>query len=147
MSRDAARRAVKRAVDLAAPGRVTEWCRDAGIDPKTLRSFLSAERWPSAKTLQGIERALGWPLGRIEDLAEAVDTSEQASVPDAIRADAALLPEVRDYLLSSYHLLLRLQAMPRSGPVATERERLDAELHAEIVAAAAERGRVGVQEG
>lgn len=140
MSRETARRAVQRAVDLAAPGNRTKWCTNvAGIDPKTLRSFLRGDRWPGSQTRLDIERALGWEPGWISAMEEAPDDQRPettGSVPAAIRADTALLPEVREFLLEGYYLMLRLQAMPRA---ADEERRLNADLEAEMAEAAAER--------
>jgi ribosome-binding protein aMBF1 (putative translation factor) len=37
--------------------------RRAAVDPKTIRSLINGESWPTAKTRGRIEKALDWPDG------------------------------------------------------------------------------------
>lgn len=122
--RDAARRAVRRAVEASQLG-VYGFADRAGVDPGTLRDFLDGTRWPQSKNRNKIERALGWPDGRITDLADgvtpieepvAVVTRRPQSLPEpspellaAIEADDRLLPEAKLHLVNQIGLLLRLQ--------------------------------------
>jgi transcriptional regulator with XRE-family HTH domain len=39
--------------------------RRAGVDPKTIRSLIHGETWPTAKTRDRIEKALDWPGGTL----------------------------------------------------------------------------------
>lgn len=39
--------------------------RDCGVDPKTLRTFMSGRRWPRVDVRNAIEDALSWPRGEI----------------------------------------------------------------------------------
>lgn len=43
----------------------TALARDAGIARRTLRLFLSGERWPGVGVRTSLEQALGWPLGEL----------------------------------------------------------------------------------
>src|SRR5688500_18512912 len=70
MDEDLARRAVRRAVE--AKGGRKDFADSAGIDSGTLTDFLEGIRWPHPKTRSKIETALGWPAGRILDIAEGV---------------------------------------------------------------------------
>ena len=45
-----------------------ELARDAGIDPKTIRSLERGERWPWDKKRAAIEKALQWRFGALDDL-------------------------------------------------------------------------------
>lgn len=126
MSQDEARRVVRRAVEAHENGRVA-FARKAKLDPGTLGDFLDGRHWPQARTRNKIEKALGWPSGRISDLADGIDPSN-SGVVDAIRADTRLLPEARNHLLNQYHLLLRL-----TMPAETVAE-LEASMRADIEA-------------
>jgi len=73
VTREAARREVRRVVDAS-------WTRGsfadkAKLDPGTLGDFLDGRRWPQGGNRTKIERALGWPLGKIMDLAEAEESA------------------------------------------------------------------------
>ena len=76
MSRELARRAVRRAV--APEGRLAV-AKRAGVDPGTLASFLDGTRWPQSRTLSRIEAAIGWTPGYVFDLAEGSTTTESKS--------------------------------------------------------------------
>jgi plasmid maintenance system antidote protein VapI len=39
--------------------------RRAGVDPKTIRSLVHCESWPTARTRARIEQAVNWPAGEI----------------------------------------------------------------------------------
>jgi hypothetical protein len=47
----------------------TRFARDSGVSENTLRDFLAGKTWPIMRTMGRIERALGWPAGRIEAIA------------------------------------------------------------------------------
>jgi hypothetical protein len=57
----------------------------ASVASNGIRSFLAGERWPNAASRTKIERALGWPTGRIEDIALGNETD---GLPPAEPADA-----------------------------------------------------------
>lgn len=76
MSRELARRAVRRAI--AAEGRLA-FAKRAGVDPGTLAHFLDGNRWPQSRTTAKIEAALGWQSGHILDLVEGSTTHELPS--------------------------------------------------------------------
>lgn len=42
----------------------------AAVDSKTIYNLESRGKWPIARTRASIEKALGWPLGEIQRLAE-----------------------------------------------------------------------------
>lgn len=74
MSRDVARREVRRAVE-------EKWTRGAfaeraRIDPGTLSDFLDGKRWAQAVNRTKIEKALDWPAGSINDMADGVPPAE-----------------------------------------------------------------------
>jgi hypothetical protein len=74
VSRDVARREARRAVEV-------RWTRSAfasraAIDPGTLGDFLDGKRWPQGGNRAKIERALGWPIGAIADMADGVPVDE-----------------------------------------------------------------------
>lgn len=138
MSREVARRVARAAIEAAGRSREA-WAADADIDPKTLASFLSGERWPHATTRRRIELALAWPAGALVDIAEGVHpddvlghrrpagpaaaaaTTPAASLDliEAIRHDPHLLPEAKEHLERQYGLLLRVQAAQVSTPAKT----------------------------
>lgn len=111
MSRDVARREVRRAVEsFGGRGKFAE---KAGIDPGTLGDFLDGARWAQPRTRTKIEKALGWPAGLIMDIADGVLQEVPPPVFDvihAIRNDPNLLPEAREHLERQYGLLLRVKA-------------------------------------
>lgn len=39
--------------------------RQAGVDPKTIRSLISGDTWPTARTRERINSALDWPRGEL----------------------------------------------------------------------------------
>jgi len=41
----------------------------ARVSPNTIRNFLEGRSWPRIANLGAMEEALGWPAGRIEDIA------------------------------------------------------------------------------
>ena len=49
---------------------VPSLAKKAGIDQATIRSLLSAQRWPRKATLVRLNKALGWPEGEINRRAE-----------------------------------------------------------------------------
>lgn len=83
MSDDDARRETRRAVDATLGGRGA-FAKKAGLDPQTLSTFLNGARWPHGATLAKIERALGWPAGRITDMREGVADDPRPTTPDVI---------------------------------------------------------------
>ena len=44
---------------------LTGVAREAGVDPKTLRSLMRGEHWPSDDVQDRIERTIGWQPGQI----------------------------------------------------------------------------------
>lgn len=95
VSREAARREVRRAVDAGWARRA--FAEKAKIDPGTLSDFLEGKRWAQATNRTKIEKALGWPAGKITDLAEATDVDSPAQRPVGLGLDDAaegLPPEV-----------------------------------------------------
>jgi hypothetical protein len=112
MSREAARREVRRAVE-ASGETIAAFAARAKVDTGTLGDFLNGGRWPHTPTRRKIETALGWPAGRISDLADGPTTTTPAHSSDvlaAIEDDPALLPEAKAHLINQYELLLRIQA-------------------------------------
>lgn len=108
MSQDAARRAVRNAIDA-------RWARGAfadkaKIDPGTLGDFLDGKRWPQGRNRAKIEEALGWPVGSIEDLSEGLPL-EQVVGPS--REDADFVPTGAGGIsgISEDELLRRLDRM------------------------------------
>lgn len=106
MSRDDARREARRAVEATGLTR-SAFADQAGIDVGTLSDFLDGKRWPQAPKRRKIEERLGWPAGRISDLADGAapvtpDGEDAAFVADRGRDDVApgitddeLLAEIR----------------------------------------------------
>jgi transcriptional regulator with XRE-family HTH domain len=45
--------------------------REAGVDTGTVGDFLNGARWPYAPTLAKLDRALGFEIGTLEQMAEA----------------------------------------------------------------------------
>lgn len=120
MSRDRAVRETRRAVDATGLTRA-QFAAKAKVDQGTLGDFLNGDRWPQAPTRARIEKALGWPAGRIGELQDVeVPSAAASSVEHAIQNDTALLPEARAHLLAQYRLLLRIatEEPPVSSPAA-----------------------------
>lgn len=117
MTQDAARREVRRAVEATQLSR-RAFAERAKVDPKTLGDFLDGRRWAQQPTRNKIERALGWPSGRITDLAEGSQNAVRLPLPPppldlfaAIDGEVRLLPEVKEHLKKQVGLLLRVQAL------------------------------------
>jgi transcriptional regulator with XRE-family HTH domain len=93
VSRDAARREVRKAVE--ANWTRLAFAKLAQIDPGTLTDFLENRRWPQGPTLAKIEQALGWEVGRIRDMADTPDIPAPARPVGLGLDDAAagLAPE------------------------------------------------------
>jgi transcriptional regulator with XRE-family HTH domain len=108
-----------RQVDDARQARglsVRELARLAGVHYDTVRDLLNGETWPRDRSRQGIERALGWPPGRIAALAEGraqqpePEPEPAPSPPDTLDLSVLTLSE-RYEVLALYHRLLE-----RRGP-------------------------------
>lgn len=110
MSRETASREVRRAVEATGETR-TAFADRAGVDLGTLIDFLDGKRWAQAPTRAKIERALGWPAGRISDIqhGHTDPLTSGSSVEDAIRADATLPDIAKAHLLSQVALLRHLR--------------------------------------
>jgi transcriptional regulator with XRE-family HTH domain len=105
MSRETAGREVRRAVAATGLTRVA-FADRAKVDPGTLGDFLDGRRWPQAPTRRKIEKALGWPAGRISDLADAETTVPAAvAIEDLINADPSLHPVAKAHFLNQLELL------------------------------------------
>lgn len=74
MSKEFARREVRKAVE--AQWTRLAFARRAKLDPGTLTDFLEGRRWPQGPTLAKIESGLGWPAGRITDMADGFGAGE-----------------------------------------------------------------------
>lgn len=87
MSQDAAREAVRD--ELATRGwDRARFGREAGVDPATLRDFLSGARWPRPATLTKYDRALGWEPGTLDRIARG---AAEAPVSDLGHTAGVLL--------------------------------------------------------
>ena len=92
------RRTMPRDHEDRARTAVTTELRRRGVTPRqlalraelstgTVNDFLNGVRWPRTGSLGKIEAFLGWPPGRLDELADGVDV-------DAPRDDDAALPGV-----------------------------------------------------
>jgi hypothetical protein len=92
----------------------------AGIDPKTLRTFITGARWPTAGVRARIELALKWPPGEI--LRRASATSQYGSSLDAFTSTellAELLHRSATYERTKRALLM---SMPEVGSIISEHD-------------------------
>lgn len=74
-----ARAALRRAI-AALEWNPADLARAAGVDPGTVLDFLNGVREPQVKTQGKIEKAVGWPIGTLEDVARG------AAAPDVTPA-------------------------------------------------------------
>ena len=101
--RQAAAAAVREAMQ-ARGWEAPQLAAKAGISVETVRDFLAARRWPRAGKRADMERALGWEVGRISEIA---DTAEPEGDPVRLALDRSeLRPEDRYAVLSVYLELL-----------------------------------------
>ena len=101
--REAARREVDRLVQQE--GR-TRFAARAGMDPKTLGDFLNGNRWSQGPTFSRIEAALGWPPGRIADIA-AGGAFQKHSVDER---QLLLMSEAKDLSEVDFEMVMRVIA-------------------------------------
>lgn len=129
MSREAARREVRRAVAATGMTRLA-FADRAGVDPGTLGDFLDGKRWAQAPTQRKIEKALKWPAGQISELELGATNGAPAggvSVEDAILADDSLPEIAKAHLLSQVTLLRHLRdGLPPELAEEQERRKQDA---------------------
>lgn len=133
MSQDDARRAVRRAID--ATGYRESWARKAGIDAKTLATFLGGTTWPQGPTRTKIEQALGWPIGALTDIEDgrsiAEATSPPATEPAAI-LDVSGLPHSQRAALAALVETMKEPAHATTTTIGDSRRKLSP--HATAVA-------------
>ena len=94
----------------------------AGVDSKTIYNLESRGRWPIARTRARMEKALGWPVGEMEHIAENGDDPEPDPdiLPDGVRDDirrGASSPE------AAAHLELLFEAFARGEPLPVAKRR------------------------
>jgi transcriptional regulator with XRE-family HTH domain len=65
---DSIRDAVRRRL-LELDWSQADLAREAGVNANTITAIIKYGRWPKDETREKIEKALGWPKGRIEELA------------------------------------------------------------------------------
>lgn len=75
-----------------SPGQLA---RQAEVAENTVRRMLDGKAWPVASTLSKLERALAWPPGRIEELAEGNYVEDQEAATAAASILGATTPERR----------------------------------------------------
>lgn len=66
----------------------------ANVSSKTVWNLFNSETWPRNRSLEGIERALGWPVGHLTQLAMRYDEDVQA-LDDADPSERRLLELVQ----------------------------------------------------
>jgi transcriptional regulator with XRE-family HTH domain len=121
------RAAAARAVDAALAARgwtASDLMRETGLDPGTVGDFLNGQRWPQAPTRGKIEKALGWPYGRIKQIADGIDVDDDevstshmttaADIAELLANDPSLDDESREHITNQYRYLQELTRM-RSG--------------------------------
>src|ERR1700734_1228672 len=74
----------------------------AGVDSKTIYNLESRGRWPIARTRALVEKALGWPVGEMQRIAENDGGEPEPDIlPDGVRDDirrGASSPEAAAHL-------------------------------------------------
>jgi transcriptional regulator with XRE-family HTH domain len=63
---DVGNRVVRRRLELGLDA--AQLARMAGVDPKTVASLERGERWPRDRSRMGIEAALQWRAGSLDDI-------------------------------------------------------------------------------
>ncbi len=117
--------------ELNPPLSVTALTKASGVKRDTVDLFLRGERWPQPTTRTKIERALGWPAGRIDELAAdtptAVGSSDDPGTesPSRSRGDlvAFLESAERDLTVTQRELLeqeIRAYALRRAMEIRGE---------------------------
>lgn len=79
---------------------------EADVDAKTMDGFLASRTWPQRMTRARIEKALGWQVGTLEDLAAGINPPPPPGEPaypgmtaeEAIDAAVDLTDDERAYL-------------------------------------------------
>ena len=94
----------------------------AGVDSKTIYNLESRGRWPIARTRALVEKALGWPVGEMQRIAENEPEPEPEPdiLPDGVRDDirrGASSPE------SAAHLEQLFEAFARGEPLPVAKRR------------------------
>lgn len=79
----------------------------ADVDPATVADFLRASRWPRNVTRAAIEKALGWPVGSIAQIAQggaapvaSSSAHDAPAVDDLVAEVSQLTPRQQDAVLA-----------------------------------------------
>jgi transcriptional regulator with XRE-family HTH domain len=91
VGRIVARRRLELGMDAA------QLARTAAVDPKTVASLEHGERWPRDRSRAGIEAALGWKAGSLDDIRAGGQPTAVAVIGDE-PLDAYSLEYIADYL-------------------------------------------------
>lgn len=86
MSREAARDAVRTHMETHGMSQ-RQLAHLAGVDPGTLRDFLSGARWPISATLTKLDAALHWEPGTIAGIARGTTVVSGAGHTDGVLLD------------------------------------------------------------
>lgn len=98
--------------------------RQTEADPGTIGDFLNGNRWPKYATQGKIEKAIGWPAGKMSGIADGEDAPPldgADGVPPVEEIEPGpLLAEATDEELAA-EMLRRMT--PHGGPTRGQRER------------------------
>lgn len=88
----------------------------AVVSPRSIRNLEAGRHWPQPATRNKIERALGWPTGRLADIAE--DRDRRPEVVNPYTGGEGELYEVLlgiDMPEADRHMLVSVYRMHRTG--------------------------------
>jgi transcriptional regulator with XRE-family HTH domain len=92
----------------------------AGVDSKTIYNLESRGRWPIARTRASIEKALDWPVGEMERIADSEPDpllDPQDEHEEAILSSPRLTRDDKRQMIASYRRARASGAAPfPSGP-------------------------------
>lgn len=94
----------------------------ASVDLKTVNSIEARGSWPQARTRARIEKALGWPPGEYQRIAEEEPEAGPELDPDLLAAIRRTIdPEDQQNVIDAILATMRGGPPPPSGPPAAAR--------------------------
>lgn len=128
---DSIRDAVRRRL-LELDWSQADLAREAGVNANTITAIIKYGRWPKDETREKIEKALGWPKGRIEELATIGERGVSVTPPIAQTDESPSVSGTPPTALFNW-----LSAAEKRGYTADERALIEAQAFAAALEAAA----------